>query len=157
MKMTGKKKWTLIDTLIVIVVAVAAFAVVKTFGKSTLKGESKTIDAVVLIAKEDQYVGEAIKAGDTITVSLTEKDTGVLKDVRIEDAVTMVYNSIDGVYQTETVEGKVDIYATVELEVTENDYAFATGSTVVKVGEKMPFRSKGYALEGFIIEIDERD
>ena len=67
----------------------------------------------------------------------------------------MVYNSIDGKYVIEQVEGKVDIYATIELSVTENDYAFTSGSTVLKVGEKLPFRGKGYALEGYIIQITE--
>ncbi len=153
--MTGKKKWTLIDTLIVILVAMAAFALYKTFGKTTVKGDSRTIEAVVLIAKEDSSVGEAIKEGDKITVSLTEKDSGILKKIDIKDAETMVYNSIDGEYISEPVEGMIDIYATVELEVTETDYAFTTGSTIVKVGEKMPFRGKGYALEGYVIGINE--
>lgn len=150
-----KKKWTFVDTLIVILVVVAGVALVKVFGTPKSAGDTKTVDAVVLLAKEDREVAGAISKGDAITISLTEKDTGTLKDIEVKDAETLVYNSIDGKYVIEPVEGKVDIYATVELDVKENDYAFTSGSTVLKVGEKLPFRGKGYALEGYIISITE--
>lgn len=154
--MTNKKKWTLIDTLIVILVAAAAFALYKTFGKQRVIDNKRTIEAVVLIAREDASVKDAIKEGDKITVSLTEKDSGILKAIEVKDAQTMVYNSIDGVYINEPVEGMIDIFATVELEVAETDFAYTTGSTTVKVGEKLPFRGKGFALEGYVIEINEQ-
>ena len=154
--MTNKKKWTLIDTLIVILVAAAAFALYKTFGKQRVIDNKRTIEAVVLIAREYASVKDAIKEGDKITVSLTEKDSGILKAIEVKDAQTMVYNSIDGVYFNEPVEGMIDIFATVELEVAETDFAYTTGSTTVKVGEKLPFRGKGFALEGYVIEINEQ-
>ncbi len=148
-----KKKWTFVDTLIIILVIVAGVGLFKVFGTQKATGDTKTIEAVVLIAKADKEAADAITKGDNITISLTEKDTAVLKDINIEDAETMVFNAIDGKYIIETIEDKVDIYATIELDATENDYAFKTGSTVVKVGEKLPFRGKGYALEGYVIEI----
>lgn len=148
-----KKKWTFVDTLIVILVIIAGVALVKVFGTSTTTGDTKIVEAVVLLAKEDKEVAGAINKGDDITISLTEKDTGILKDIEVKDAETLVYNSIDGEYVIEPVEGKVDIYATIELLATENEYSFTSGSTVVKVGEKLPFRGKGYALEGYVIEI----
>lgn len=154
--MSKKIKWTLIDTLIVILVIVAGVALMSVFGKKTATGDMKKIEAVVLIANEETYVGDALAVGDEITISLTEKDSGTLKAVEIKDAEAMTFNSIDGTYATEPIEGKVDIYATVELLAAENNFAFTCGSTKVKVGEKMPFRSKGYALEGFVVEINEK-
>ncbi len=151
----SNKKWTLIDTLIVLLVIVAGVALVKVFGTASAKGDTKTVCAVVLLAKEDPVVKDAITIGDTVTISLTEKDSGILKDVRVEDATELSFNAIEGKYAVEPIEGKVDIFATVELEVVENDYGITCGSSVVKVGEKMPFRGKGYALEGFVVEITE--
>ena len=150
-----KKKWTVIDTLIVIAVIIVGVVLFKVFGGSVDTGDKTTIQAVVLLAGEEPQVADAIAEGDKITVSLTEKDAGVLKKKEVKDAEKMVFNSIDGEYRTTNIEGKVDIYATVELEVTESDLAYSTGSTFVKVGEKMPFRGKGYALEGYVIEINE--
>lgn len=151
-----KKKWTFVDTLIVILVIVAGVALVNVFGVSKGTGETKKIEAVILITQQESEVADAVKKakGDAVTISLTEKDSGIIKDVRSETAQTQTYNSIDGKYVIEQVDGKVDIYATVELDVTENDYAYTCGSTVVKVGESMPFRGKGYALEGYVITIE---
>lgn len=150
-----KKKWTVIDTLIVIAVIVAGVVLFKVFGGSIDTGEKTTIEARVLLAAQKPEVGDAIKVGDTITVSLTEKDSGILKEMDIKPTERMVYNSIEGVYKNIIDEETVDIYAVVELQVSETDLAYSTGSTVVKVGEKMPFRGKGYALEGYVIEINE--
>lgn len=154
--MTEKKRWTFIDTLIVLLVAVAAFALYKTFGKQSSGSEQKTIEAVILISAEDAEVGEALTEGAKITMSLTEKDSGTLKSIECKDAETMVYNSIEGKYSDEKIEGMTDIYATVEMQVSETDFAYTVGSTTVKVGEKLPFRGKGFALEGYVIEINEK-
>ena len=155
--MNGKIKWTFIDTLIIVAVIIAGVAVFKVFGGKITTGESKTVLATVLLREEDAAVADAIKVGDKITVSLTEKDAGVLTAIGVEDAKKLVSNTIDGEWVNETIEGKVDIYATVELDVTETDFAYSTGSTFVKVGEEMPFRGKGYALEGFVIDVNEKN
>lgn len=152
-----KKKWTLIDTVIIIVVAAAAIGCYKMFGGKFGGGERKTITAQILISNKEQGLYDAIKAaeGEQVTLSLMEKDSGIVKNVDFKSAEIMTYNSNKGEYKLETDEGKVDIYATVEMSVVETDYAFTAGSTVVKVGESIPFRGKGYAAEGYVISIDE--
>lgn len=150
-----KNKWTVIDTLIVLAVIVVGVVLFKVFGGSVDAGAKTTIEAVVMLSEQEPHIADAIEVGDKITVSLTEKDAGVLRDIKVEDAKKMVFNSVEGVHYETAVTGKVDIYATVELDVTESDLAYSTGSTFVKVGEKMPFRGKGFALEGYVIEINE--
>ncbi len=150
-----KNKWTVIDTLIVLAVIVAGAVLFKVFGGSVDMGSKTTVRAVVLLSEQESHIADAINVGDKITVSLTEKDAGVLKDIKVEDAKKMVFNSVEGTHYETVVDGKVDIYATVELDVAESDLAYSTGSTFVKVGEKMPFRGKGFALESYVIEIDE--
>lgn len=156
--MAEKKKWTLIDTLIVILVIVAAVGGYKMFGSKTAsKGTDNTVKAVVLIASQEQGLADAMNVGDDVTVSLTEKDSGKLVDLEVKPAETMVYDSINGAYYNTTLEGKIDIYATVEMDVSETDYAFTAGSTIVKVGTRIPFRGKGYATEGYIINLEEKE
>ena len=38
-----------------------------------------------------------------------------MKNVESKPAVTMVYNSIDGTYSNEVIEGKYDVYVTLRL------------------------------------------
>ena len=61
-----------------------------------------------------------------------------MKDLRTEPAQTMSYNAVDGEYINTMIEDRVDIYATVEMDVSETDYAFIAGSTKIKVGTKLP-------------------
>lgn len=153
--MANKKRWTVIDTLIVVVVIAAAAVAYLQFGNSTGPKEKKTVEAVMLITGQDPDFAKALTVGDNITMSLTEKDSGILKDFRVEPAMEMAYNSIEGTYSTVEVPGKIDVYATIEVECSETDYAFTVGSTDIKVGTSTPFRGKGYATNGFIIEINE--
>lgn len=155
--MADKKKWTLIDTLIIILVVAACAAGYRMFSTRIIGGESKKIKVEVMIANQMQSLADAMAVGDNITVSLTEKDSGTLVDLRTEPATTMVYDSINGEYINSSIEGRIDIYAVVEMDVTETDYAFTAGSTIVQVGTRLPFRSKGYATEGFVITIDEEE
>lgn len=153
--MATKKKWTVIDTLIVILILVAAAVVYLKFGRTTVSSEKATVEAVMMIGGQEPEFADALSIGDNITMSLTEKDSGVLKDVRVEPAKGMVYNSIDGSYSMEEIPGKVDVYATIEVECEVSDYAFTVGSTHIKVGTSTPFRGKGYATYGYIVEINE--
>ncbi len=153
--MADKKKWTVIDTAIVIVAVVAVAGCYKMFGGKLVSGDTRTITAQILISNKEPAFYEAIAVGEEVTLSLTEKDSGIVKEVTANPAEIMTYSSNKGEYQMETDETKVDVYATVEMEVEENDYAFTVGSTSVKVGDPIPFRGKGYAAEGYVISINE--
>ena len=150
-----KFKWTVVDTLIVIAVIGAGFAGFKFFGGKLTHGTKTTIEAQILIANQPAQLGTAIEAGkgEDVTLSLTEKDSGVLKDAKIVPAEVVVYDSINGEYKIQHSETNVDIYATVNIAVEENDYAFLAGTTQIKVGSAIPFRGKGYASEGNVITI----
>ena len=67
----------------------------------------------------------------------------------------MVYDSLDGTYAIDTIDGQFDIYATVEVDCEITDYAITVGSTDIKVGTDLPFRGKGYATEGYVVGINE--
>ncbi len=155
--MADKKKWTLIDTLIVILVIAACAGCYKMFSTKAIGGDASKIRVQVMITNQEQSLADAMAIGDNVTVSLTEKDSGTLIDLRTEPAEAMVYDAIDGEYKNSSIDGRIDIYATVEMDVTETDYAFTAGSTIVQVGTKLPFRGKGYAAEGYVITIDEEE
>ena len=78
-----------------------------------------------------------------------------MKNVESKPAETMVYNSIDGTYSNEVIEGKYDVYVTIEADTDVSDLAIKAGSTAVKVGAEIPVRGKGYASTGYVIGIDD--
>lgn len=154
--MEKKRRWTVIDTVIIIVAVAAAAAAYVFFGGSAGgSSEKDSVETVIMISGQPQEFVDALTVGDNVTLSLTEKDSGTLKDVRVEPAEAMTYNSIDGTYSIETIDGEYDIYATVEVDCTINDLAITVGSTPIKVGSEIPFRGKGYATEGYVVGINE--
>ena len=50
------------------------------------------------------------------------------------------------------MEGKIDIYVTVEADVEISDIAVKMGDTSIQVGTNIPVRGKGYASSGYILE-----
>ncbi len=150
-----KAKFTVIDVIIILIVLAAlAVCAVKIF-PSVGGSKKETTTFTVLIQGQDKDFADAVTVGDNVTISLTEKDGGVVKDVRTEQAVTMAYNSIDGVYSNENVDGKYDVYITIEAQTEVSDLAIKAGGTAIKVGAQTPVRGKGYASNGYVIEIND--
>lgn len=156
-KMSEKKrKFTVIDVIIIIVVIAAlAFGAKKLLPSILHPSDMERITFTIMLAQQDEAFAEAIKAGDKVTISLTEKDGGIVREVRSEPATAIAFNSIDGTYANEIIEGKTDVYVTVEADVAANDLALKAGGTAIKVGSEIPLRGKGYASMGYIIEIND--
>lgn len=151
-----KAKFTAIDAIIILVIlAVIVVGAIKILPSFTSGSEKEKVDFTVMIQNKDEDFANAITVGDDVTISLTEKDGGVVKNVESKPAVTMVYNSIDGTYSNEVIEGKYDVYVTIEADTDVSDLAIKAGGTAVKVGAEIPVRGKGYASTGYVIGIDD--
>lgn len=150
------KKWTLIDTLITVaVIIVLALAAVVLGPKMMNRGENNKVEFTVLLTDREKGFSEAFAEGDKVTLSLTEKDGGVIKSVSAEDTNQMVYNSMTGEYSNIINPSKEDITLVIEAECSINDMAIKTGDTAIKVGVDIPVRGKGYATSGYIIDVND--
>ncbi len=151
-----KARFTVVDAVIIVVVlAAVVIGAIKLLPSLINTAETEKVDFTVLIQNEDESFADAVTVGDRVTISLTEKDGGIVKDVRTEPAKTLAYNSIDGTYANEVIDGKYDVYVTVEADMEINDLALKAGGTPVKVGAEIPVRGKGYASMGYVIEIND--
>lgn len=150
-----KAKFTFVDAIIILVVLAAiVIGGMKLLPSMTGGSEKTTTTFTIMVQEKDKDFADAIAVGDNVTVSLTEKDGGVVKEVKAEPAKKLAYNSIDGTYSEQVIDGKYDVYVTVEAETEVSDTAIKTGGTAVKVGAETPVRGKGYAATGYVIEID---
>lgn len=150
-----KAKFTFVDAIIILVVLAASVIGTMKLVPSMMNSTETTMTTfTVLVQQKDKGFADAVAVGDKVTVSLTEKDGGIVKEVTSEPAKKLVYNSIDGTYSEQVIDGKYDVCVTVEAETEISDTAIKTGGTAVKVGAEMPVRGKGYAATGYVIEID---
>lgn len=150
------KKWTFIDTLIVLIIAaIAAVGVMMLKPSTGTKAEKEKISFTVLIQNKDKELAEAIAPGAKAVLSLTEKDSGTVTDVVTKNAVHMTFNSLDGTYANVETEDKVDIYVTIDADCEISEKSIKTGGTTIKVGAELPVRGKGFATSGYVIGIDD--
>ncbi len=125
-----KAKFTVIDALIILIVlAVIAVGAVKFAPSLFIKTEKSQAEFTVLISEKDMSFAEAMSVGDKVTLSLTEKDGGVIKNIDVKPAETLTFNSIDGSYSIEEIADKRDIYVTVEADVKTSELSVMTGCT----------------------------
>ncbi len=151
-----EKKWTFIDTLIVVLVAaiVAVGAVMLKPGAGA-KSNKEKVSFTVLIQNKERELADAIEPGAKAVLSLTEKDSGIVTNVAKENAVHMTFNSLDGTYSNVETEDNVDIYVTIEADCEISDKAIKTGDTTIKVGAELPVRGRGFATSGYVIDIED--
>lgn len=150
------KKWTIIDTLIIAVLVATVAVVWVMFGpKLTDKKTSDSVEFTIMIQDKEIGLADAMSPGDKVTLSLTEKDGGVIKDIKTEPSTVMVYDGLEGVYRNEINEEHEDIYITVTADCTVSDKVIKTGDTKIRVGQEIPVRGKGYASTGFVVEIND--
>ena len=148
------RKWTIIDTLIVAAVVVVAVVGVKILGGKA--SDTKKTTAQVVVLADDKNIGfsEAVKIDEWAAISLSEQDGGIVKDVKFQPSKLTALDSINGVYNNVEIPDKEDVYIYMDVECTQNERAITVGETVIKVGENISVRGKGYATEGHIVEIN---
>ena len=148
------RKWTIIDTLIVAAVVIVAIIGVKMLGGKASGTEKTTAQIVVLADNKNIGFSEAVKIDEWAAISLSEQDGGVVRDVKAQPSKLTALDSINGVYNNVEIPEKEDVYIYIDVECTQNERAITVGKTVVKVGENISVRGKGYATEGHIVEIN---
>ena len=86
-----KAKFTAIDARIILVIlAVIVVGAIKILPSFTNGSEKEKVDFTVMVQNKDEDFANAITIGDDVTISLTEKDGGVVKNVESKPAVTEV-------------------------------------------------------------------
>lgn len=152
----SRAKFSVIDIVIILVIlAVLALGAKILLPKFISSGDEKTVECTVLLSSVEKELAEAMKPGDKVTMSLTEKDGGIIKSVDAKPAEKSIFDSISGTFVTQELDNKCDIYVTVEVEAKITDTAVTIGSTALKVGAETPVRGKGYASNGFCIAVND--
>lgn len=151
-----KFRFNFIDALIILVIAGAvAFAVYR-----APRGAQKEQVAVfykIQLAEQENKLHELINEGDTVFISLKEKDAGIVRAVSAEPAVIMAYDAENGVYKNIEAPGKWDITLMLESVGVETEGGITAGQTPIRVGEEIYARGRGYTGRGFIIWVETKE
>jgi hypothetical protein len=150
-----KKKWNVLDGIILAAVALAlAGGAFFLLNPKAAKGEARALEFDVEVIDITREVAEGYRAMGPVVFGATNSDAGEVVNVKIEPYLRMMRDTDKGIYRLEPFADKVQAVVTIRADATETDDAFTGVKEQIMVGQKMPFRGKGFASgEGFITRI----
>ncbi|MBP3361981.1 MAG: DUF4330 domain-containing protein [Clostridia bacterium] len=147
-----KKRITIIDILIVLlVIIIAAFALFKL--RSAAPAGGKTVTYTVLIANQLPEVAENIVPEENVLLDTTTNSYGDVTAVDVQPASDAFLDAESGRYVLRTTEERKDVYITVSVTASENEWGYDIGEQHIRVGEKQIVSGRGFAATGYIVGV----
>jgi len=150
----------IIDLFVVLIVAAAAIILAPKFigGStnvitSTSVGEVKTVYFTVQFRRAASGFSEKISIGDTINDNTKGYYYGEVYDIHAKPAEMITENTLDGTYQNSVIPNEEDVSVTIKCNGTESDREIKAEGQVIKLGQVMVLKGKGYAGSGYVVDL----
>lgn len=141
--------------LMILALGLAGFYKLKADNVATFI-KPKPVDIKVIVRAREETSLNEIKVGDI----LKEYDTGIvlgeIKSIDIKPAKIEV-KTADGQVKLAEIPERYDFYIDINGSATINENAIVSGNKELRIGNKLVLRTKTYALESYILEINERE
>lgn len=148
----NKKRFNLIDLLIIVVIIGVVFVAWKYLSAGTKTAE-ETVTYKVNILKAEQNVADEIQVGDKIFDSVKNFEIGEVKEIVVTDAKESVYDEVNNVFKTVNVPERIDILITVEGNGKSDSSGTVVNGYELTVGKKMYIKGSNFATEAIAWEI----
>jgi len=149
-----KKRITFIDILIILAVIVVGIV-----GVTVLKGGSaaktKRITYTVLVVDQHPDVAGNMKPTENILLDSASNTYGDVIDVDIRPAKASYFNNKTGEYVQTEINERKDVYVTVSVDATDNEWGYDIGETHIRVGSSQIISGHGFAVSGYIVDVQE--
>ncbi|MCX7715295.1 MAG: DUF4330 domain-containing protein [Clostridia bacterium] len=151
----NKIKFNIIDfSIVLFILAALIFGGMHFLSPKVNKVNTKTIEYTVLLAEKSNFFADALKIGETVTISTESKDKATIIDVKESPAKILTFDSINGKYRYEENENKSDVLVTLKGTGTETDTMIKIGNTPIKVGKSVAIKSSSYSAKGYIVDLN---
>lgn len=152
------EKVSIIDLTIVVVVVLAAIFLYRfIFGGSTVmeaEDQKETITYTVEFQKVNEAFGDMPQPGGAAFNSSKSYFIGTIVGSETMPYVAAVENYGEGSFELAEHEGLYTVLLTIEAEADVDPYGFMVGRQIIKVGERVPVKGKGFASYGYIVAIN---
>lgn len=151
-------KVSLLDVLIVAVVAaVAVIGYQMLFGNQTTStGEEgrKTIRYTVEMREVRATILDMPEEGGAAFNSSRNYHIGNIHSWRSEPYQEAVPNYDEGTYEWVERSDEYLLYLTIEAQAVVSDFGISVGQQVIRIGDEIPVKGKGFASLAYIVGID---
>ena len=150
------KKFTLIDAAIVVIVIAAAAILLTMLPKSQAGAGTTPVTIKVLASEIQPQVADKIVIGETAVLSYTEEYKGTVVDFSSEPTRVVTEDTENKEFKISTSKTTEDVYITLLVDAQVSENAIKVGDVFLRVGSILPVLGKGFAVNGYIIDVIEQ-
>lgn len=153
------RRFNLLDIIIIfIVIAVIAggFYLYSQYTESLQKNK-QAIEYEVELKGVDQSFADAITKGDPLRESVKGNNLGTVEDKILTAATNINTDFLNGRYVDVPVPDKQDVILKISSVAEISGKSITVGGLEIKIGQKLYVKGKGYAKEGYILNIEIRE
>jgi hypothetical protein len=146
----------IVDIVIIILVIALIVGGVYAYEKyrENLNANVETVQYQVEIKGVDEKFVAAINNGDFIRESVKGNNLGRVAGKSSVPATNINSDFINGKYVVAAVPGKLDLVLTLKADAKVTSRSINVGGLDIRIGQKIYVKGKGYAGEGFILNIN---
>ena len=142
--------------VLLIFVLIGCFVFFKLNKKVGLKNNMSDFCFVVEAKELDKNFldDNKIDIGDKIYDSVYGSYYGEICDIKNEPAKIIVDDNINGIYVLSELEDKINLKVKIKCRADISENKICVGEREIRIGKPMFLKSKGYAIVGYIIDMD---
>jgi hypothetical protein len=155
MRDMNRKRFNLLDFFIIIVFVAVIGGGLYLYNQYTegLKRSTYAVEYQVELRAVDQSFVDAITKGDLLRESVKGNTLGRVADMTYKDSYNINIDYLAGKYVETAVPDKLDVILTIASPASVSERSIIVGGLEIKIGHKLFVKGKGYAREGYILNI----
>ncbi|OGO78481.1 MAG: hypothetical protein A2Y23_06725 [Clostridiales bacterium GWB2_37_7] len=119
-----------------------------------LQKNKQAIEYQVEFKGVDQNFVDAISKGDLLRESVKGNNLGYMEEKIVVEATNINIDFFNGQYKEVILPNKLDVILNISSEAEITERSIAVGGLGIKIGQRLFVKGKGYAKDGFILNID---
>lgn len=150
------RRFNLLDILIIIIVVALIGGGWYVYSRYTegLNQNKRAVEYQVELKGVDQSFVDAINQGDPLRESIKGNNLGHVASKIAMAASNVNTDFLIGKYVEVPVPDKLDVILNITSEAEVSEKSIVVGGLEIKIGQKIFVKGKGYAKEGYLLNID---
>lgn len=150
------KGFNLLDIMIVIVIVAFIGGGWYAYSHYTENQQEnkRVVEYQVELKGVDQSFVDAITQGDPLRESVKGNNLGKVASKEVVAAANVNTDFLNGKYVAVTVPDKLDVVLNISSEAEVSEKSITVGGLEIKIGQKIFVKGKGYAKEGYLLNIN---